>query len=162
MKLEFNCGVYTIINTKTGEVYVGSSKNLKKRLSNHKCKSTWLEAPNRKLYLDMAELGVEFFEFKIVEECKPEDLRSYEQKWIDNLKPTYNSNAAKTDKTGSEYVRDWQRKHKSQYDSKMKEYYQRECEYEGEHLTYNALVARLRKLGVNNPNYIANMHVIVR
>ena len=34
-------GVYRIINTVTGDFYIGSSKNIKQRWAEHKCDSTW-------------------------------------------------------------------------------------------------------------------------
>lgn len=158
--IENNCGVYKITNTETGATYVGSSRNIKHRWSNHKCLSTWLASPTKKLYQDMQELGTDKFEFELVEECKEEDLIDKEQKWIDELKPAYNTNAAKAGEVGSKYVVAWEQKHKAEYDAKMKSYYQRTCEYNGEKITYNALVQRLRKLGVKKPNTVANTYVV--
>ena len=158
--LKFNCGVYKITNTVTGDFYIGSSKNLYKRLRNHRCKSSWRTCSKNPLYLDMQKYGLEKFLFEGIEECLPEDLKTNEQKWIEELKPTYNRNAAYSTKKGSDYVLEWERNHKEQYITRMKKYYQRDCLYKGEQLSYNALVSRLRKLGVKSPNATANKYVI--
>lgn len=158
--LKFNCGVYKITNTVTGDFYIGSSKNLYKRLRNHRCKSSWRTCSKNPLYLDMQKYGLENFLFEGIEECLPEDLKTNEQKWIEELKPTYNRNAAYSSKKGSDYVLEWERNHKEQYIERMKKYYQRDCLYKGEQLSYNALVSRLRKLGVKSPNATANKYVI--
>lgn len=34
-------GVYKITNTVTGDFYIGSSKNVKRRWTEHKCPSNW-------------------------------------------------------------------------------------------------------------------------
>ena len=47
-------GVYSITNNITGELYIGSSNDVKHRLAGHKCCSSWKKQPNFKLYKDMA------------------------------------------------------------------------------------------------------------
>lgn len=42
--------VYKIVNTMTGDSYVGSSRNVMRRLSEHKCPSKWKNCPNKILY----------------------------------------------------------------------------------------------------------------
>ena len=37
--------VYKIVNTITGDCYIGSSKDVKHRWANHKCPSKWREHP---------------------------------------------------------------------------------------------------------------------
>ena len=88
-------GIYKIINTVTGDFYIGSSKNVKQRLACHKCPSTWKKCPNNPMYLDMQKYGVESFEFQILEVVEPEELKITEQQFIESLKPTYNNNNAK-------------------------------------------------------------------
>ena len=86
-------GVYKITNTVTGKFYIGSSRNIASRWSNHKYNA------NRKLnsmYQDMKELGLECFKFEIIEECSENILTEREQYWINMLHPEYNRQKAYT------------------------------------------------------------------
>ena len=87
-------GIYKITNTITGDFYIGSSKNIKRRWSEHKCKSTWNKCPNNPLYKDMQKYGLENFEFQVLEEVEPDKLKEKEQQFIEMLKPTYNNRNA--------------------------------------------------------------------
>ena len=87
--------VYRIINTVTGDFYIGSSKNVKERWTSHKCQSTWKKCPNNPMYLDMKLYGVDKFVFEILEEVEAEKLKEKEQEFIEKLKPTYNNYNAK-------------------------------------------------------------------
>lgn len=134
-------GVYQIKNLTNGKIYIGSSKNIELRFNQHK-KSVY-KLP---LYADMAELGLEAFEFSILEELPDADtaeLHKEEQKYIDALKPFYNSRKANTgieisqnddfneyhrlyletqeeyNKEHKEYCRKWYKEHKDYF----KKYY---------------------------------------
>ena len=56
-------GVYKITNTVTGKFYIGSSKDVKKRLAVHKCQSTWKNNPNKQLYKDIQNYKTYFAYF---------------------------------------------------------------------------------------------------
>ena len=71
-------GVYKITNTITGDFYIGSSKNIKRRLANHKCPSILKKCPNNPMYLDMKKYGVDKFVFEILEEIESEKLKEKE------------------------------------------------------------------------------------
>lgn len=88
-------GIYRITNTITNDFYIGSSKNIKNRYKEHKCKSKWNEQPNNPMYLDMQKYGTDKFSFQILEEVEEEKLKEIEQQFIEALKPTYNSCNAK-------------------------------------------------------------------
>ena len=88
-------GVYKITNTVNGCFYIGSSLNVKHRMSVHRCKSMWKQLPSNKMYQDMAEIGVEKFTFEIIEECDKSVLREREQYYIELLQPQYNQLYAK-------------------------------------------------------------------
>ena len=88
-------GVYKIVNTITGDFYIGSSKDVKHRLAVHKCPSVWKQYPNKQLYQDMQKYGVDKFVFEILEEVKSEYLKEREQCFIETLKPIYNDRNAK-------------------------------------------------------------------
>ena len=83
-------GVYKIENTVTGDFYVGSSKNVKRRWAYHKCPSYWKKYPNNPMYYDMQKYGVDKFDFQILEEVEIDRLKETEQQFIEILKPTYN------------------------------------------------------------------------
>ena len=88
-------GVYKITNTITGDFYIGSSKDVKRRWREHKKPSTWKRFPNSPMYQDMQKYGVDKFAFEILEEVEIEKLKEKEQKFIEILKPTYNNINAK-------------------------------------------------------------------
>lgn len=85
-----SCGVYKITNKLTGECYIGSSKNIKKRWSRHKKPSTWKRQPNSLLYKAFQEYGLADFQFDILEECSEDNLKQLEDKHIQELQPVYN------------------------------------------------------------------------
>lgn len=88
-------GIYKITNAITGDFYIGSSKNIKRRWREHKCQSTWNKCPDNPMYLDMQKYGVEKFEFEILAEVESNSLKETEQQFIETLKPTYNNYNAK-------------------------------------------------------------------
>ena len=115
-------GIYKITNTVTGDFYIGSSKNVKQRLTCHKCQSTWKNYPNKQLYQDMQKYGVDKFAFEILEVVEPEELKEKEQQFIETLKPTYNSNNANglNVERRKEYRKEYQKEY--QKSDKYKEY----------------------------------------
>ena len=68
-------GIYKITNKITGEIYIGATENLKKRLWAHKNQHS-----NLKNFIN--KYGVENFTFEIIEECPPDDLRDKERYYI--------------------------------------------------------------------------------
>ena len=83
--------VYKFINTITGDFYIGSRKNIKRSYANHKYQSVWIAIPNDQLYQDIQKYGVEKFEFQVLAEVEPEQLKEVEQQFIQTLKPAYNN-----------------------------------------------------------------------
>ena len=173
-------GVYKITNTVTGDFYVGSSKDVKKRWTEHKCKSTWDRHPNNPMYLDMKKYGVDKFEFQILEEVEPDYLKEAEQQFIETLKPTYNNyNAKGLDiKKRKEYQKEYRKtdKYKEYSREHQKEYYQQNrkkrneyqnkynnqlCRYNGESLTLAALKTRFQKAGIDHPTKEAKKYLVL-
>lgn len=175
-------GVYKIVNTVTGEFYIGSSKNIKRRWSNHKCKSTWKNNPNSKLYKDMQRFGIDKFKFEIIE--KTTELKQREQYWMNLLKPKYNNYNAKgvnverckatakaRGKAYYEYHREehkavrkssykaWYGVHREERLAKLKVYHDQLCMYNGETMTLRALKLRLWRAGVPNPSLEAKKYL---
>ena len=122
------CGVYKITNTATGDFYIGSSKDVKKRLASHKCQSVWKNYPNNQLYKDMQEYGLDKFDFEILAEVEESFLKEREQYFIETLKPTYNNRNA----NGWDIER-------------YNKYYNQLCCYNGETLTLDALRKRFKE-----------------
>lgn len=148
-------GVYKITNTVTGDFYIGSSKDVKHRWACHKCPSRWNEHPNNPLYKDMKKYSLDKFIFEILEEVKPEYLKEAEQKFIETLKPTYNSiraNGWDVDK-----YKESHRKANKKYNKK---YYNQLCCYNDKTLTLNALASRFKRAGVEHPAIEAKKYLI--
>lgn len=171
-------GVYKITNTLTGDFYIGSSKDVKRRLACHKCLSKWKEYPNNPMYLDMKKYGVDKFEFQILEEVEIDYLKESEQKFIEILKPTYNNYNAKgwdierrkeyQKKYNKEYYqqnrenkKEYQKEYYQQNRENKKEYYQQFCSYNSETLTLAALVTRFRRAGIKNPTLEAKKYILI-
>ena len=144
-------GVYKITNTITGDFYIGSSKNVKKRWTFHKCQLVWKRFPNNPMYIDMRKYGVDKFVFEILEVVEPEDLKVTEQRFIEILKPTYNRCNAKglNIERYKEYHKEYNQSDK--YKEYHKEYNNQPCCYNGETLTLHALSTRFRRAGIEHP-----------
>ena len=164
------CGIYKITNTITGDFYIGSRKNIKKRWVEHKIPSRWSQYPNNPMYLDMKKFGVDKFSFQILEEVEIDKLKEVEQKFIEMLKPTYNNRNA--DGWNIERLKESKRKAKRKYnktnkgkESKRKynnKYNNQLCCYNGEELTLNALASRFRRRGIDHPQIEAKKYLIQR
>ena len=156
--------VYKITNTVTCDFYIGSSKDVKRRWADHKCKSTWRNNPNNPMYLDMNKYGLDKFSFQILEEVEIEQLKEMEQQFIETLKPTYNRNRAdgwdverykeyqeeyrKTDKS-----KEYQKQYQLEYENQL-------CLYNSETLTLSTLRSRFRKAGIPHPVKEAKKYLI--
>lgn len=74
--------IYKIVNKKNGKTYIGQTENVYKRWKEHVNNSNSALRGYTELYLDMNKLGIEMFEFEIIEECKKEELYDLEVKYI--------------------------------------------------------------------------------
>lgn len=161
-------GVYKITNTVTNDFYIGSSKNVKQRWIAHKSPSTWKNYPNKQLYKDMQKYGLEKFEFQMLEEAEPEQLKEVEQQFIEKLKPAYNSNNAKgfdiekKRNSSRKYMRKYHRSDKGRkIDIKARNKYNNQlCSYSGETITLNALSARFYRDGMEHPTKEAKKYLL--
>lgn len=156
------CAVYKITNTITGDFYIGSSKNVKSRWKDHKCKSTWNKHPNNPMYQDMQKYGIDKFEFEIIAEVEPDSLKEKEQHFIETLKPTYNNynadglNVEKRKESNRKFQKsDKRKKYNNKYNNQL-------CCYNGETLTLAALSMRFRKKGIDHPTVEAKKYLIER
>lgn len=88
------CGVYQIINTVTGKVYVGSSKNVGKRRAQHFSQLQRGVHHSKRLANSLKIHGIECFSFEVLEECEETDLLTREFYWIctkNSVKNGYNT-----------------------------------------------------------------------
>ena len=166
-------GVYKITNAITGDFYIGSSKNVKRRWADHKIPSMWKKCPNNPMYLDMQKYGLDKFSFQILEEVEEEKLKEMEQEFIEKLQPTYNDRNA--DGLNIERYKKMDKEYRNMHKEEIKEYnksdkgkeshkkYQNQlCCYNGQTLTLNALSARFRKAGIPHPTIEAKKYLIQR
>ena len=161
---EIISGIYKIINTVTGDFYIGSSKNVKRRWREHKKPSTWNRCPNSPLYKDMQKYGIDKFVFEVLAEVEIASLKEAEQQFIEKLNPTYNQmNANGIDierhkKYNKKYKKtDKYKKYNKKYN---KEYQSQLCFYNNETLTLNALYQRFWRQGIPHPTLEAKKYLI--
>ena len=157
-------GIYKITNTITGDFYIGSSKNVKRRWESHKWPSTWKKHSNSQLYLDMRKYGIENFVFEVIEEVEPGSLKETEQYFIETLKPTYNDRNAngwdieRRKEANKEYYKSEKGKESNR---KAKNKYQNQlCCYNNETITLNALFIRFWRKGIPNPTQEAKKYLL--
>lgn len=183
-------GVYKITNKITGDFYIGSSKNIRKRWTEHRSPSVQKEHLGMLIYQAFQQYGLENFDFEIIEET--DNLKNREQYFIDLLKPVYNTYAATTGMTIKEYNKQYQKSEKwhqyqkqygKQY-SKSEEGHQRQeqyrksekgrrairkavtkymnrpCDYNGEVLTFRALYQRFLRQGITNARQEAKKYLM--
>ena len=159
-------GIYKITNTITGDFYIGSRKDVKRRCAEHKRKSVWNRFPNNPMYIDMQEYGKDKFDFQILEEAEESFLKEKEQKFIEMLKPAYNNiNANGFDfERRKKYCKEYQKSDKGKESHKKanNKYQSQLCFYNGETLTLNALVIRFRRQGIPHPTLEAKKYIIKR
>ncbi len=98
-------GVYIIKNTLNGRCYVGSSKRIKRRISQHMSNLKGGYHENKNIQSDFNLYG-EYFSISILEFCN--NYKDREQHYIDTLKPVYNIYPNSKSPIGSV----WQKGHK--------------------------------------------------
>lgn len=89
-------GIYQIENILTGKKYVGCSKNIKKRFTQHKAYLNRKKHPNSRLQSAWNEHGADIFKFSLIEAITDEcgALLEREKHWINHYKSNedgYNS-----------------------------------------------------------------------
>lgn len=156
--------VYQIINTVTGDRYVGSSKDVFNRWAAHKRPSTWNYYPNSLLYKDFQKYGVDKFRFQILAPVASEYLKQVEQEFIELLHPTYNDKRAKgrNVERRKEYRKEYYKSDKGKETRRKSniKYYHRLCSYNGKTITLNALACRFRGAGVEHSVLEAKKYLI--
>jgi group I intron endonuclease len=85
-------GIYKIMNSTTGEFYIGSSVNTTRRMGVHKSQLRGNYHNNQHLQRSWNKYGETSFEFSVVELCSSsaDELINREQHYIDTFHPTFN------------------------------------------------------------------------
>ena len=81
-------GIYSLKNNITGDIYVGQSINLRRRMMEHRCPCS--TKGNRLICKALKKYGFDNFTFSVLEECKKSELDSKEIFWISKLHASYN------------------------------------------------------------------------
>ena len=89
MSEEKICGIYYIENIKNYKKYIGQSIDIKKRWYLHEFELNNNSHHNQRLQNAWNKYGEENFEFKILLECKREELDLYEQYFIEKFNTYY-------------------------------------------------------------------------
>lgn len=84
------CCVYKITNIINGDLYIGSTVDIKIRFRVHKRELRQGRHHSGHLQNAYNIYGVDAFEYSIIEVCEKCDVRQKEQYYIDLLKPRYN------------------------------------------------------------------------
>ena len=152
--------VYKIVNTVTGDFYVGSSNDVMKRWASHREPSRWKKHPNIPLYHDFQKYGQDKFRFQILAPVIPEYLKQVEQEFIDLLNPTYNNNRANgwNVESRKEYHKEYSQTEKCK--EAQKKYQNQLCSFNGEILTLQALRTRFEKAGIPHATLEAKKYLI--
>jgi group I intron endonuclease len=80
-----NSGIYAIINSANGKVYIGSSSNIKRRWKEHRTYLTSGTHKNQHLQSSYNKYGTQSFSFVVMEACESETLTEREQFWMDSI-----------------------------------------------------------------------------
>lgn len=80
-------GIYMITCTANGRIYIGSSRNLHKRIEAHKWRLKSHTHKNRHLQRAYDKYGETAFEYQVIEFVMPWMIIEREQYWIDKYKP---------------------------------------------------------------------------
>lgn len=84
-------GIYVIVNTVNGKVYVGQTSDFRTRWNKHKSSLILGIHDNRHLQAAWSKYGQDVFEFQILEHCSTKQLTEREQYYLDLYKARGNS-----------------------------------------------------------------------
>jgi len=85
------CAIYAILNTETGDTYIGSSRDVMTRIRWHRCLIKNRNHPCRKIRQASEEFESNVFVFVILEICEPNKRLDQETVWLKSYQPKYNS-----------------------------------------------------------------------
>ncbi len=88
-------GIYVIRNKANGKIYIGSSKNIRRRMYEHQSELRRGIHDNDHLQKAWHKYGDDAFEFEVLEKCEVAMLTEREQYWIDKTDSNLTYNIAK-------------------------------------------------------------------
>lgn len=103
-----SCGIYKITNKINGHSYIGLSKNIEKRFSDHITKAFYSQKQediDKVLYKAIRKYGESNFSFDIIELCPEDKLKEREIYWI-NFYNTYENREHYNETPGGDLVGD--------------------------------------------------------
>ena len=87
---EKKCGIYMLTNKLTSDKYIGQSCDITRRIWEHKHHAK--SGVNMGISKAIRKYGIENFEATILIECSKDELDAFEEKFISEIKPEYNTN----------------------------------------------------------------------
>lgn len=97
-------GVYKMLNTETGNFYIGSSINVSQRIKTHKQQLRLGYKGNIRIREDLEKHGSKSFKFEVLEYCDSGIIKQREQYYFELLKPYYNVWKSVYNATGRSYT----------------------------------------------------------
>lgn len=94
-------GIYKILNTVTGDFYIGSSKDVRFRWMRHQWHLNRGDHHNPHLQNAWSKYGSDVFTFEVLVEVMPEQLVEMEQEYLDQCLPAYNASKSADRPTGT-------------------------------------------------------------
>lgn len=89
------CGIYCILNNNTGKFYIGSSKDIGRRIKTHISRLANNKHINKKLQSSYNIHNISSFIFFVLEECKFTELITREQFYLDSFSEEFLYNLSK-------------------------------------------------------------------
>ena len=80
-KFKDKCGVYKITHIPSGKYYIGSSKNIHRRMCEHRTRTTHMGTLGDNYYI--ADFDISNYKYELLEECSIDELLVTESKYID-------------------------------------------------------------------------------
>ena len=105
-KLQSKCGVYEFFNLENGKRYVGSSKDIYSRLSEHLHNLRYGKSHNKHFQAAWDKYGEDNFIYNVLEYCSLEDQYNREQFYLDFIQPEYNFSSQVIANTGREMTQE--------------------------------------------------------
>jgi group I intron endonuclease len=85
-----SCGIYCLQARSNGRLYIGASKNIRRRIQQHFSKLRNNKHDNPNLQQEFNQTGENGFMVAVLKECNPIDLARYEQRYLDTQTGWYN------------------------------------------------------------------------
>lgn len=157
-------GVY-LFKTDEEVIYIGSSKNLYNRMTQHiSYIRKGLKAKRNPALYRFLQSNPFTVEFQLTD-----DYRQLEQQFIEKYHPTYNSHRAYTGlgprkgreaEYWKEFNNQYYESHNKEILEQKKQYYNQQCLYNGKILAFGALKNRFKRMGIPHPTAEAKKYLI--